>query len=352
MKYRGSAAGTAVAAVLLAAAHAAACAAEPALGAGSQDMLRAAGPQAARILDLWWLTVGVCTAVFAAVLLACVLALWRAPRAGADTPPDLSPLARPERGARRSVAWSTAVSALLLLGLIAASVATDRALAHLALRDALHVELTGHQWWWEARYDDADASRTFKVANELHVPVGRPVIVTLRSDDVIHSLWLPNLAGKKDLIPGRTATLTLRADRAGAYRGQCAEFCGHQHAWMALLVVAEAPAAYDAWAERQRRPAATPDAVQLVRGREVFLRGTCVMCHSIAGTEANANRAPDLTHVGSRAMLAAGALPNTPADLAGWIADPQAAKPGVNMPAHAFAPADLQALVAYLESLK
>jgi cytochrome c oxidase subunit 2 len=236
--------------------------------------------------------------------------------------------------------------------LLTASVGTDRALAHFALKDALHIEVTAHQWWWSARYDDKEAGNMFSVANELHVPVGRPVIMTLHSDDVIHSLWLPNLTGKKDLIPGRTATLTLQADQPGTYRGQCAEFCGAQHAWMALLVTADAPDAYEAWASKQREPAATPADPLATRGQQVFLGATCVMCHAIGGTEAGAQHAPDLTHLASRQTIAAGALPNDPAHLAAWISNPSAHKPGVNMPGHVFAPDDLNALVAYLGSLR
>jgi cytochrome c oxidase subunit 2 len=315
-------------------------------------MLRIAGPQAGHIGALWNLTLLVCTLVFVAILVAFVLALRRAPRASDDTPPDLASLERVEPGPRRSVAAAVALSIVLLFVLLAGSVATDRALAHLVLRDAVHIELTGHQWWWSVRYDDADPSRIFSTANEMHIPVGRPVIVTLRSDDVIHSLWVPNLAGKKDLIPGRTATLTLRADRAGVYRAQCAEFCGFQHAWMALPVSAEAPAQYEAWAEQQRQPAKTPTDATALRGQQVFLGSTCVMCHAIAGTDAGAQHAPDLTHLASRPTLAAGALPNDAQNLAGWIGNPHAHKPGVNMPGHAFSKDDLQALVAYLETLR
>jgi cytochrome c oxidase subunit 2 len=324
----------------------------PPVGQGSQDMTRAAGPQAGHIADLWNLTVALCTVVFALILVAFVWALWRAPRGGADTPADVSGLSRIEHGPRRSVALATALSAALLLVLLVGSVVTDRALAHLTLRDAIHVELTGHQWWWSARYDDADASRVFDTANELHIPVGRPVIVTLKADDVIHSLWVPNLTGKKDLIPGRTATITLRADQPGTFRGQCAEFCGLQHAWMALLVTADTPAQYEAWAARQRQPAGTPADALAMRGQQVFLGSTCVMCHAIGGTEAGGRRGPDLTHLAGRRTIASGALPNDAQHLASWISNPQAHKPGSNMPAHAFSQDDLQALVAYLGSLK
>lgn len=323
----------------------------PALGERSQDVLQTAGPQAALIRELWWWMVALCTGVFAAVLAAFVLALWRAPRATAQTA-AAQPTQPAERRLHRSVAAAVVISALLLLGMVGASVATDRALAHLVLRDALHIELTAHQWWWEARYDHADVSQTFTTANELHIPVGRPVIFSLRADDVIHSLWIPNLAGKKDLIPGRTATLALRADKPGVYRAQCAEFCGLQHAWMAMLVTADIPQAYELWAAQQRQPAAEPVEPTTRRGREVFLSDQCVMCHNIAGTEATGQRAPDLTHVASRHELAAGALPNTADAMASWITDPQQHKPGANMPARALPPDDLHALVAYLRSLR
>ena len=317
-----------------------------------QDALRPAGVQAAHIGSLWNLTLGLCAVVFVLVLGACLVALWRAPRAGAGTDPDLSSLSRPERRTWRVIGWSTGLAAAGLLALLAADVWTSRALARLPLRDAVNIELVGHMWWWEARYRDADPSREFSTANELHIPVGRPVVVTLRSNDVIHSLWIPNLQGKKDLIPGRTATLRLRADRAGSYRGQCAEFCGLEHAMMALLVEAEPNERYEAWAERQRQPAAEPADAVARRGRDVFLGKSCVMCHTISGTTANARLGPDLTHLASRRTIAAGMFPNNRGHLAGWIADPQSLKPGVNMPANNLPPDELQALLAYLETLK
>jgi cytochrome c oxidase subunit II len=317
-----------------------------------QSALAAAGPQAERIAELMHFTAALCALVFVAVLAALAVALWRAPKPDAATPPDLSSLARPERGAIRGVASATIVSGLLLLVLIVASIATDRALARLSLADALNVQVTAHQWWWEVRYGDAQPSRMFTTANELHVPVGRPVLLTLSADDVIHSFWVPALAGKKDMIPGRTATLQLRVDREGVYRGQCAEFCGLQHAHMAFLVVAEPPERYEAWAERQRQGAPEPKDDLQRRGREVFLTNTCVMCHTIQGTTANARRAPDLTHVAGRQTLAAGTLPNGAGYLAGWVADPHGVKPGVNMPSNPLAPDDLQALLAYLGTLQ
>jgi cytochrome c oxidase subunit 2 len=324
----------------------------PALAAAMHDALAPAGPQAQHIADLWWILVAVCTAVCIAVLAALAWAVWRAPRADASTPPQAEPAPAVERKAAHRVAWALGFSSVLLVALLVASIATDRALAKLPLEGAVPLRITAHQWWWEVTYDDASPERVFTTANEIYVPVGRPVIATLESADVIHSFWVPNLAGKKDLIPGRTATIEFRADKAGRYQGPCAEFCGWQHANMFLEVVAVSPAEFEAWADAQRRPAPDPSDDGAKRGRELFLSGSCMMCHAIRGTPANARKAPDLTHVAGRERLAAGRIPNTPAELAAWIADPQRIKPGVNMPAHPLAGEDLQALVAYLETLK
>ncbi|HEX4330520.1 MAG TPA: cytochrome c oxidase subunit II [Usitatibacter sp.] len=322
------------------------------IGHALHDALDAAGPQAGHIVHLWWLTVAICTAVFAAVMAALVVALKRAPRAQAGDPPDVSSLTRAEPTLFRAVTAAVAASAVLLMVLLVASIATDRAIASLPGEGALHIEVTGHQWWWAVHYDDAQLDRVFDTANEIHVPVGRPVIVSLESADVIHSFWVPNLHGKKDLIPGHTTSISLRADKPGIYRGQCAEFCGLQHAFMAFEVVASPPAEYEAWAQAQRRPAAEPSDAQAQHGKELFMSGTCMLCHAIDGTTAGARMAPNLTHVASRRTLAAGTLENTPQNLAAWILDPQKAKPGAQMPAHPLDGSDLGALVAYLETLK
>jgi len=266
--------------------------------------------------------------------------------------PEVDEDPRQSQRLARNVGIATVLSGIGLFVLVVASVATDRALAGLPLQDALHIEVTGHQWWWEVRYDDADPSKVFDTANEIHIPVGRPVTLTLKADDVIHSFWVPNLHGKKDLIPGRTATTTLRADRPGIYRGQCAEFCGYQHAWMGLLVVAESPADYARWEAAQRAPAAEPTDAMASEGRRVFESGTCAMCHAVQGTLANARRAPDLTHVASRSTLAAVALDNTPANRAAWVQDPQRFKPGSNMPPVSLPPEQMGALLAYLGTLR
>jgi cytochrome c oxidase subunit 2 len=317
-----------------------------------QNALHPAGIQAEHIAQLWWLTAALCTVVFIAILVALFVSLRRAPRAQAATAPDMESMQRPERGARRFVVTATVLSVLGLIALLAASVITDHALASLSTRDAVHIEVIGHMWWWQVNYDDPVPARIFSTANEMHIPVGRPVVVSLKADDVIHSFWVPNLHGKKDALPGHITTLTLRADKAGTYRGQCAEFCGLQHAFMAFTVVAEPDAAFQQWADAHRQPAPQPGGGDAKRGQDLFLTGTCMMCHTVAGTTANARTGPDLTHIASRPTLAAGTLPNDRASLRAWIEDPQKLKPGVNMPAHHVAAADLDALVAYLETLK
>jgi cytochrome c oxidase subunit II len=329
----------------------AACATAPLLGA-EHRVLDATGVQSGHIVDLWHLVLTFCTVVFLAIVAAMLYAVWRRPRAGDATPPDLSMVNRAEPGPRLHVTQAVVISVVLLLVMVAASVFTDRALARMPLQNAVEIEVTGHQWWWTVKYRNGDPSQEFETANEIHVPVGRPVIVKLKADDVIHSLWVPNLAGKKDLIPGRTALMQFRADRPGVYRGQCAEFCGYQHALMALFVIAQPQDQFDLWVAGQRLSAPPPPNAGAAHGKALFESTACAMCHTIQGTQAQGKHAPDLTHIAGRETLAAGALPNTPQSLASWIADPQRAKPGTNMPTIPMSAQDLQSIVAYLETLK
>ena len=319
---------------------------------GMHDVWLPAGPQAATLFQLWIAMLVVCVLVFVGVMAALAIALRRAPRATAATPPDLAVLTRGEPRLHRLIGGAVALSGVLLIGLLVASFLTDRAIAQLPLVDAVRIDLIAHQWWWEARYEPGDPARVFATANELHVPVGRPVLLTLRADDVIHSFWVPNLHGKKDLIPGRESTFAFRADRKGVYRGQCTEFCGYQHAHMGLFVIADEPADYAQWEAAQRLPARAPRSDEERRGFELTTGSTCGMCHTIVGTSAQGQRAPDLTHLAARSTLAAGTVPNTAVTLKAWVANPQAIKPGVNMPAHAFADGDLAAISAYLGSLQ
>ncbi|WP_407642532.1 c-type cytochrome [Caballeronia arvi] len=229
---------------------------------------------------------------------------------------------------------------------------TDRALSRLPVDDALRIEMTGYQWWWQARYLGDGNAPGFMLANELHVPIGRPVIISLKAADVIHTFWVPNLHGKKDMIPGRDATIELRADKAGVYRGQCAEFCGYEHALMAFSVTADPPAQYAVWAAQQRQPATSPADNVALHGRDVFMSHDCARCHTVRGTDANGTIGPDLTHLASRQFIAAGTLANNRGNLAGWIVDPRTLKPGTIMPGTRLPPADLQALLVWLETLK
>ena len=212
--------------------------------------------------------------------------------------------------------------------------------------DALRVEVIGHQWWWEVRYP----SLGITTANEVHLPVGRPVSLALKSADVIHSFWVPQLGGKRDLIPGRENFLSFTVEAPGEYPGQCAEFCGISHANMRLRAVAHSPGDFEAWAARAKAPPAAPVG-DAAKGVQAFYAGACIACHTIQGVSAGVV-GPDLSHVGSRKTLAAGLLPNTPDSLARWLRDPQAVKPGALMPKQPLTEEQISALVAYLGGLK
>jgi cytochrome c oxidase subunit II len=306
-------------------------------------VLRAAGIQAGRIAGLWWIFFALLIAVYLLVLVALVVALARR-RSGPGGD---------ERRAGRVVSIAVGATVVVLLALLGGSIATGRGLEMLGeAGDPLTVEVIGHQWWWELHYQDQDPSQMVIGANELHLPVGRSVQLKLKSQDVIHSFWVPALHGKRDLIPGYTNVITLRADRPGVYAGRCAEFCGLQHANMALTVVADEPAAFQAWLTAQRAPAAAPATAAATHGREVFLQSACPLCHNVMGTDAFGMLAPDLTHVGSRRAIAAGALHNDPAALERWLHDPQVVKPGNQMPIVPLPDADRRDLVAFLEGLK
>jgi cytochrome c oxidase subunit 2 len=331
-----------------------------------QHMLVAQGPQAAHIADLWWFYLAimavVCVLIWTCILIALMRrdVLTRDPALDEDTLAETAQRGRPvralsaksERRLHRIVALAGAATVLTLFVLLVKTLATTRALASLPRSNAVHIELTGHRWWWGARYSEPDVSLSFTTANELHIPVGRPVELKLRSADVIHSFWVPNLHGKRDLVPGRDTTLWLRADRPGRYRGQCAEFCGSAHAQMALWIVAEPSSKFEAWKQAQRADAHKPSSAEAKRGQSVFMSGPCAMCHTISGTTAQSSLGPDLSHVASRDSLAAASLPNTRGHLAGWLLNAQNLKPGVAMPNISLAGDDLHALLAYLEELR
>ncbi len=215
----------------------------------------------------------------------------------------------------------------------------------------LAITVTGHRWWWAVRYAGQDPQDQALTANEIHIPVGRPVRITLEAGDVIHSFWVPELAGKTDVIPGQRNSIWLEARKPGVYRGQCAEYCGLEHARMAFVVVAEPPGDFARWLARQATPAAMPTDRLARRGHDVFVGGPCALCHEVRGTTAAGRQGPDLTHLATRRTLAAGTLPNTRGNLMGWVANAPALKPGTLMPKLTLTPDELQAVVAYLETL-
>jgi cytochrome c oxidase subunit II len=320
---------------------------------GIQSALDPAGPGAARIGDIWWLMLFIGAAVWAAVMAALLWALVRDRRPPIDrASATIGPDPRRERRIARVVGATVGATAAIILLFVVASHWIGRELVAQPNAPALRIDVTAQRWWWDVRYRDPTPSREFSTANEIHIPLGRPVELTLRSADVIHSFWVPNLHGKKDLIPGQVNKFWLQADRPGVYRGQCAEFCGLQHAHMALYVVAEPEDQFVEWQARQRQPAPEPATDAQRTGRYVFMASSCVLCHAIAGTSAGGVTGPNLTHVASRLSLAAGTLPNTRGHLAGWIIDPQLQKPGNNMPPNLLSPDELQALLSYLETLR
>ncbi len=311
-----------------------------------QSALAPAGASAAEVAWLWWLMLGVCTTVFLLVV-GAVLAALRHSHVHADRGQ-----ARGERRARFAVGAAVGVTVIVLVGLLVASIVTGRAIQAIDQRNAVALRITGYQWWWDVEYEDAVPARHVRTANELHLPVGRPARIALVSTDVIHSFWAPNLAGKIDLVPGRTNVLWLRADRAGVFRAQCAEFCGVQHAHMALDIVVQPPEEFDAWLDARRRPAPAPATASATRGRQLVEDGSCALCHRIAGTSAGGRTAPDLSHVASRLTLGAGTIPNRRDALIDWLENPQRVKPGNRMPPPGLSRADLDDVVAYMETLR
>ena len=290
-------------------------------------------------------------------LLVMVMVLFALGRHVQEVPPGSSPVLVPpaesERRRRNIVISAVAITIVILFVFLLVSFRTGRSMtAELDKKNALTIEITGYQWWWAVRYKDPNPGNTFTTANEIHIPVGVPVTFELRANDVIHSFWVPNLSGKKDLIPGKIATIWLQADRPGIYRGQCAEYCGLQHAHMALWVVAEPAQQFYAWRQNQVQSSVTPATDRQRQGQQVFLSSPCVMCHAINGTPAGSNYGPNLTHVGSRSMIAAATLPNTREHLQQWVVDSQQIKPGNKMPRNDLSADELNALLDYLQSLK
>lgn len=315
---------------------------------GWQSTLDPRGPQADTLATLFWVFTAILTAVWLLTMAALLLALRREHTARAG-PLMREPQA--ERGMTRAVTAATIFTAAIVIALTVVSYAAQRAL-FTGNEAPLALLVKGHQWWWEVTYEDAQPSRRFTTANEIHVPVGQPVLIKLQSSDVIHSFWIPSLAGKMDVIPGRENRLVIEASKDGTFRGQCAEFCGWQHAHMAITLVAHPAEDFERWRESQISTAEPPDDPLRKRGMEIFLSRPCVMCHQIRGTPAAGKVAPDLTHVGGRLHIAAGTLPNSRGNLAAWITDPQGIKPGARMPLVRLEANEIEPLTRYLEGLR
>jgi len=319
--------------------------------------LDSAGPRAGEIVPLTWFTL----AVSVAVCIVVGILLWRGvrrTRTGDDSrrPVGVLPDMRSipiEQGASgiRWISVGLMICAVPLAVTLVWTMFTLAAVAAPPKQPGLVLDVTGRQFWWDVRYNGDKPSDGFATANEIHIPIGVPVLIRLHGGDVIHSFWVPKLSGKTDTIPGQTNSSWIQADQPGRYIGECSEFCGFQHAHMQFEVVAESPTEFAAWRAAQLRPAPAPTTPAQERGLK-FVEYRCGLCHQVRGTLAGAVNAPDLTHLGSRRTLAAGTLVNNVGNLAEWIQAPQAKKPGSRMPNQLLTGPQLTDTLAYLETLK
>ena len=304
---------------------------------GVESPFAPSSPFAAAIAHIFGTTLWVCAVIGFIVTAATAYSLFRfRARPDGEEPPQTT-------GDRKlEILWTVVplgiVVALFVLTLDAMASSDP------AANPVPAVTIVGHQWWWEARYPSGVVT-----ANEIHIPAGQPLFVRLEAADVIHDFWVPQLARKMDAVPGQPNFFWMSADAPGNYGGTCAEYCGLQHAWMRLLVVAEPPAAFAAWQREQLKPAAAPTREASIRGEKVFRDEACGNCHAVAGRGFDGRAAPDLTHVASRSTLGAGVTGATPDDLRSWLHDPQRIKPGARMPDFKLSDADLSDLVAFLE---
>ena len=306
------------------------------------------GARADAVLPLTLFMLAISVGVTLAIAALLWIAVRRRPAAAEEQDRDVA--VKRSSGGVRLIVIGLAISAVPLL---ASLIWTVAALAQVALpphRQQMTIDVTAHRWWWQADYG-AGTPAGFSTANEIHVPVGRQVLIRLHSDNVIHSFWVPQLTGKTDLIPGQTNLSWLQANRPGRYRGQCTEYCGLQHANMAFAIVADPPAQFERWRLAQLQAASLPVTAQQMAGL-ALVEQRCARCHTVRGTLADGRRAPDLTHLQSRRTLAALTLPNNPQALAGWVENPTGSKPGALMPNQHLDANQLRAVTAYLESLR
>jgi len=310
--------------------------------------LSGSGAQTASVVPLMWfmLIVSIVVSLVIIGLVVWAVITKRAPVG----PRSLRSIALEHRD---GVKWIWTGLAISIVPLLATVFWTVAVLANTGAvpTGPLTIDILAKRWWWDAQYRDGATGEQFRVANEIHIPVGRPVLLRLRSADVIHSFWVPKLAGKRDVIPGQVNAMWIQADAAGRYRGQCGEFCGAQHAHMAFYVVADPPLQFAQWERQQMQPAFAPATAQEGAGLSYFTEH-CGRCHSVRGTAAQGTFGPDLTHLMSRQTIGAGMLQNNPASLSGWVENAQTVKPGALMPNQHISGPDLTVLRAYLETLR
>jgi cytochrome c oxidase subunit II len=308
------------------------------------NYVTASGAASRPTVHLNWGLSFVSCAVIVIITVLLIAAIVRR-RAPARSPDEVT------RGGRglRWIYVGTGVSTLVLFACSIWSMVTLAKVAAPPTPPAVTIDIVGHQWWWEARYRGVPAQRSFTTANELHIPVGQPVRLQLTGQDVIHSFWVPQLAGKTDVIPGLTNVAWLQADKPGVYYGQCTEYCGHQHAHMGVIVVAESPQAFATWWDHQLSASPPPQGIAQ-QGRQAFMEH-CATCHSIRGTLAGGILGPDLSHLKQRRRIPSGQMENTPETLADWIAHPQSIKPGALMPDPALDANQRKSILAFLETL-
>jgi cytochrome c oxidase subunit II len=310
------------------------------------DYLHADGQMGKAILPLMQGLLIISAVVVVIISALGLIAILRRARTGVVSGTSLI-----EGEARGWISIGVGLSTLVLIGLVVWTSVTMARIANPPSEPALSIEVRGHQWWWEFAYLNDDPSKTFVTANEIHIPVGKPVRFALKGEDVIHTFWVPSLGGKIQLIPGQTNVTWLEADRPGVYRGQCSQYCGQQHAHMILIVYADRPDAFEVWREAQLHAASQPSSDETSLGEQRFI-GRCGSCHTVRGTSANGRVGPDLTHLMSRATIAGGELPNNPGFLSGWIANPQNLKPGSLMPNPELSGPDLASIRSFLVTLK
>ncbi|MFA5919679.1 MAG: cytochrome c oxidase subunit II [Methylococcaceae bacterium] len=306
--------------------------------------LHSYGPASTPTMYLGWVFVALLAAIFVIIALLLAGAIFH--KRPAEDP---RPIGREDEG----MPWiyiGTGISTCILFALAIYTLVTLNVIAKPTDAPALTLTVTGYDWWWKVEYEDDDPTRRFVTANEIHIPVGMPVLVKLKSADVIHAFWVPMLAGKTQMIPGLTNQQWLQADAEGVYRGQCTQYCGVQHAHMGLEVVAQSNAEFRKWQDDQRRSAVTASITGIDAGKQLFL-DRCAGCHAIRGTEAVGAHAPDLTHLKSRRLIAGGLLTNTPDHLVKWITHAQDLKPGARMPSMELTATEISSLSAFLSTL-